>query len=148
MNDDAPSYRILPRPYAVALIVAGAVIGALAIWLATTGVERYGDSLAKAFDRNPERARAILVRDLRAVSVAAAILALTVSAWLARYGVRGLRTQAMPPPGAWVFEGQHTWTGAAAVSRARLLLAASAVILLLGLLAAAMMWRLPAVLLG
>ena len=137
----------MPRARAAALVVAIAALGALAVWLATGWFETYAEQMARLFDREPDQARAVLVRDVRIVAIVTGMLMLLLAGWLCRYGLRSLRAQAMPPPGSWVVEAQQTWTGDAAVLRARVLLAAGAVILLLGLVAAAMMWRLPAALL-
>ena len=147
-DDDETDYRVFARAHAAALVVAIAALGALAIWLGTGWIESYAEQMGTLFDREPDLARAMLVRDLRVVAVVTAVLMALMAGWLCRYSARSMRTRVMPPPGSWIVEGQRTWTDDAAVRRAQLLLAASAVVLLLGLVAAAMMWRLPSVLLG
>lgn len=148
MHDDEHDYRIIARTRAAAIVALVAAGGALVVWLATGWMASYAEQMGTLFDRDPERARAELVRDVRIVAIVTATLLFALAAWLWRYGIRSMRCRAMPPPGSWIVAGQRTWTGEAAVRRAQLLLAASAVVLLLGLVAAAMMWRLPGVLLG
>ncbi len=149
MNDDeALDYRVIARPRAAAIIAAVAAMGALAVWLGAGWTETYAERMGALFDRDPDQARAALVRDVRIIAVVTAALMLVLAAWLCRYGIKGVRTRAMPPAGSWIVDGQRIWTGDAAVLRAKVMLAASGILLLLGLVAAAMMWRLPDVLLS
>ena len=147
-DDEESDYRIVARTRAAALIAAIAALGALAVWLGAGWMQAYAEHMGALFDSEPDLARSALVRDVRIVAVVTAALMILLAAWLCRFGITSLRSRAMPPAGSWIVEGQRIWTGEAAVLRARVLLAASAILLLLGLVTAAMMWRLPDVVLG
>ena len=123
------------------IVVIG--LGALVVWLGLAWVESYGDRMSDLIDTDPAQASVRLVRDLRAVAVATALSMLALAVFLASYGVRSLRTGSMPPPGSWIIEGQRIRTGADAISNAKLLLFSSAVICILGIVAAMLLWRLP-----
>lgn len=136
-------HRTVTRKTAIALMALVVVTLALAVWFGLVWLELYADELSRLIDNDPERARAKMLRDAKLVAVAAGVSISAVALFLFSYGLRSLRAQSMPPGRSWVVEGQRTWTGPAAVLRAKLLLVASAVICLLGIAAGAMLWHLP-----
>ncbi|MDJ0700758.1 MAG: hypothetical protein QNJ07_12950 [Woeseiaceae bacterium] len=145
MSDSTGSpYRVVSRKTAILLIVLVIGLGAIAVSLGLGWVETYSDEMAELVDTDPDQARIKLVRDLKIVAVATGAFTCALAAFLVWYGIRSLGTGSMPPKDSWIVEGQKIRTGPDAVFSAKLLLVSSAVIILLGIAAAAMLWRLPA----
>ncbi len=136
-------HRTITRKTAIALMVLVVATCALAVWFGLVWVELYADQMSRLVDSDPEQARARMLRDAKLIAVVTGVSISALALFLFSYGLRSLRAQSMPPGRSWVVEGQRTWTGPAAVFRAKLLLIASAVICLLGIAAGAMLWHLP-----
>ena len=137
----------MTRKTAIVLTALFVGVCAMGVSVGLSWVERYSDQMSELVDESPEQAQARMVRDARMIAVAAGAVTSALSVFLFWYGIRGLRTQSMPPAGSWIVEGQPIRIGPDAVLRAKLLLVMSAVLCLLGIVAAAMLWRLPEVLL-
>ena len=124
------------------VLVAG--LGALVVWLGSVWVELYTDQISELLDGNPDKARIRIIRDFELIAVATG----AITAFLLWYGLKGLRTQSMPPRDSWVIEGQRIWTGTDAVFHAKIVLVTSAIFWLLGIVAAGILWRVPVALLA
>ena len=149
MSDDtSPPYRTVTRKTAILLIVLVTGVGAVIVSLGLAWVDNYSGEMADLVDRDPNRARIEIVRDLKIAAVATGACTCALAAFLASYGVKGLYTRSMPPRNSWVIEGQKIRAGNDALLSAKLVLVSSAVILLLGIAAAVILWRLPVELLA
>lgn len=136
-------YRTMSRKTAVVLISLVLGTGTLLVWLGLAQVELYNDQMSELIETSPDQARSKMINDLKLVAAAAAAISSALAAFLFWYGMRSLRTQSIPPKQSWVIEGQRIRTGADAVMQAKLVLLTGAIVFLLGIVAAAMLWRLP-----
>lgn len=147
-NAAGKPYRIVSRKTAIVLMVVVISVSAVVVWFGLTWVELYSDRMSQLIDGSPEQARAKMTRDARLIAGATGATTLALAAFLFWYGLKSLRTQSMPPRESWVIEGQRIRTGPDAVFHAKLILVMSAILCLLGIVAAAMLWRLPGALLA
>ena len=141
-------YRVVTRKKAIALLGLVISVGALGVRLGLLWVETYSNQMSELIDNSPEQARIKLISDFRLIAMATGALTCALAFSLFRYGLKSLRTQSMPPRNSWVIEGQRIRTGPEAVLFAKLLLVASAIVLVLGIVAAAILWHAPGALLG
>lgn len=141
-------YRTVSRKMAIVLMVVVISLGALAVWFGLIWVELYSDRMSKLIESSPDQALAKLVRDSKLIACAAGVTTSALAVFLFRYGLKSLRTQSVPPRESWVIEGQRIRTGPDAVFHAKLLLVVSVILCLLGIVVAAMLWRLPTALLA
>ena len=130
------------------LMVVVISLSALAVWFGLIWVESYSDRMSQLIESSPDQALAKLIRDTKLIACAAGVTTSALAAFLFRYGLKSLRTQSVPPKASWVVEGQRIRTGPNAVFHAKLILVMSAILCLLGIVAAAMLWRLPSALLA
>ena len=130
------------------LMVVVISLSALAVWFGLIWVESYSDRMSQLIESSPDQALAKLMRDSKLIACAAGVTTSALAAFLFRYGLKSLRTQSVPPKASWVVEGQRIRTGPNAVFHAKLILVMSAILCLLGIVAAAMLWRLPSALLA
>ena len=138
----------MSRQTAIGLMVLVAGLGALVVWLGSVWVELYTDQISELLDGNPDKARIRIIRDFELIAVATGAIMWLLAAFLLWYGLKGLRTQSMPPRDSWVIEGQRIWTGTDAVFHAKIVLVTSAIFWLLGIVAAVILWRVPVALLA
>jgi hypothetical protein len=136
------TYRRLTRTQAAAILAALAGLGALAIWAATQWADVYAVRISDLASASPEQAAEVLGRHLRVLAALNALVGWVIAAYVAWYGYRGLRTAALPPPGAWILEGQRVHEGSAAVRRAKLLMLLGGAIALLSAGMSLTLWRL------
>ena len=120
-------------------ITAGCLV--LMAWGGLVWSETYLERMAALVASDPEQARLRVARDLRLFAVFQGLTLWGAAALLVRYGYRGLRTASMPPPGAWVLEGQRVLTGPRAVVAAKVLCLLAGVVALLALVVGALIWR-------
>lgn len=140
LDTDHSSYRIVSRRAAVALMFVVGCLGGITVWFGLPWVELYSDQMSGLIENSPDQARVKMTRDLRIFAVGIGMSMWALAAFLFRYGIKGLRTQSMPPRGAWVIEGQRIRTGPDAEFYAKLLLVMSAFLCLLGIVLATMLW--------
>ena len=130
------------------LMVVVISLSALAVWFGLIWVESYSDRMSQLIESSPDQALAKLISHTKLIACAAGVTTSVLAAFLFRYGLKSLRTQSVPPKASWVVEGQRIRTGPNAVFHAKLILVMSAILCLLGIVAAAMLWRLPSALLA
>lgn len=135
-------YVVLSKLKVATLIGFVTAIGCVAVWFATDWIESYGRQMSALIESAPERAAAELSGDMRLVAVVQGVSILALSMMMAWYGVRALLSGAMPPPGAWIVEGQRIRTGAAAVRAGWIMLICALIVAALGSTASVAIWRL------
>ncbi len=138
------SYRVLTRAKAawigILLLAAAAVI----VWFVIQKMRASTADLGVLLDQSPEQAAAEVVRRVRIYAWLYSGSLFAIALWLAWMASRVIRAGRMPPPGAWIVQGQRTWEGDAAVKRGKFLgyFAGALAVLSAGLFAA--LWRLAA----
>ena len=147
-NAAGKSYRTVTRKTAIAVMALVIGVSALAVWFGLNWVELYSDRMSQLIDSSPDQARAKMMRDSKLIACATGATTSALAAFMFWYGLKSLRTQSVPPKASWVVEGQRIRTGPDAVFHAKLILVMSAILCLLGIVAAAMLWRLPSALLA
>lgn len=126
------------RRVALAVVVVGAVAGALAI----AAVEHWRPELDAWLRRNPSSSSAALVL----VALVAGLPSLAAAAWLWAYGARVARAAMYPAPGGALLRDTRVLTGPSAVRRGRVIQALAALLWMTGVLLIAALWRLWTVL--
>ena len=122
------------RRVALAIVVVGAVAGALAI----AAVEHWRPELDAWLRRDPSSSSTALML----AALIAGLPALATAAWLWAYGSRVARTAMYPAPGGALLRDTRVLTGTSAVRRGRLIQALAAVLWTTGVLLIAALWRL------
>ncbi|HEY6863312.1 MAG TPA: hypothetical protein VI319_05390 [Burkholderiales bacterium] len=126
------------RRVALAVVVVGAVAGALAI----AAVEHWRPELDAWLRRDPSSSSSALVL----AALIAGLPSLAAAAWLWAYGARVARTAMYPAPGGALLRDTRVLTGPSAVRRGRLIQALAALLWMTGVLLIAALWRLWTVL--
>ena len=136
-----PAFRLLSKRFALVAVLLLALIGAAVVWAADLLLARYSEWLLA---QPRERAGAMLANHLRLLAVVQAIPLVIAGAVLATFGKRAVRARSLPPPGAWVVEGQRIRTGQSAVRRGGLLAWSGIVLGVLGTVAGVFLWLIAA----
>ncbi|MGD2081370.1 MAG: hypothetical protein PVF91_00265 [Chromatiales bacterium] len=139
---EAARYRRLTRRQTAALVIGVLALGGLAVWGSAGWADAYTAWMSDLVAASPERAAAELQLHLKVLSVAHCAVGWAVAAFVAWYGYRGLRAASMPPPGAWVMEGQRIREGPQAVRVSKILMALGGAIALLSTGISLTLWRL------
>ena len=140
VDADYGSYRIVSRRAAIASMFLIGCLGGITVWFGLSWVELYSDQISGLIESNPDQARVKTIRDLRVLAVGIGVSMCALAALIFRYGIKGLRTQSMPPRGSWVIEGQRVRTGPDAEFYAKLLLVMSVLLFLLGIVSTTLLW--------
>ena len=139
---ESGNYRVIDRRIFAIIMVALLGVISVAAWLGLDRIADYFEQLERLAGTDPHAATAAISRLVRTLAIVNGIVLSSLAALLIRYGWKGLRTASMPPKGAWILEGQRSWSGEAAVRIARFMMAVGG---LLGILAAAsslILWNL------
>lgn len=138
------SYRVLSRTWAAVIGALLLVVAAVTVWFVIQKMRASTADLGVLYDQSPEQAAVEVVRRVRIYAWLYGGSLLAIAIWIAWMASRVIRTGRMPPPGAWIVQGQRTWEGNAAVKRGKLLgyFAGALAVLSAGLFAA--LWRLAA----
>lgn len=127
-----PEFRVLSKSQAAALLVASVALCSLGLWFALDWLEAYQTRIA-ALDALPvDDAIAAVTFHVRVLAIAQALVLAAFCGFMLWYCRRAIQTQSMPPAGAWIIAGQRVRTGPDAIRAARLLLALTAAIAVLG----------------
>ena len=121
-----------------------ALLAALAapVWLGLDELAEYASRLEELASAEPERAREILTERLRQLAVLNGIVLSALALLIIRHGIRGWRGGFMPPKGAWILEGQRTWSGPPAVRIAQFTVTVGALLGVLAMFSSVVLWRL------
>ena len=122
---DMSAYRVLSRKRLILPFLAVLTLSVLSLWIGIQWLEALSARQSELLAADPGQAALELADSLRFIAAVNAMVLLAGAGLLSRYGVRGIRTESMPPVGSWVIEGQRIRTGPKAVMVARLMVAAA-----------------------
>ena len=126
------------RRLALTLVVAGFIVATLLLW----GLNAGGPAIAEWLKRDPAsmvlRGRVLLV----SLAVIMAGPPIAAGVYLLRFGMRVVRADRFPPPGARVIQDMLVLTGDAARSRGRIAQGAGLVLVVAGSVMALLLFRL------
>jgi hypothetical protein len=137
-------YRVLPRAKAAligALLLASATV---IVWFVIQKMRASTADLGVLLDQSPEQAAAEVVLRVRIYACLYGGCLFAIAIWIAWIAMRVIRTGRMPPPGAWIVQGQRTWEGNAAVKRGKFLAYFAGALAMLSASLFAALWRLAA----
>jgi hypothetical protein len=137
VTGDLPTrYRVLTRLQASLIIGTILAAGTVIVWLGNQWIEAYLDRIAALQRSNPQAALAAMATHLKILAVIQILPLAAFSVFMIWYCRRVIETRSLPPTGAWIIEGQRIRTGAGAVRNARILLALTCLVTVIGALAA------------
>lgn len=121
-----------------AFLILGAIlaVGALAVWLSSSWIDGYLARMDALQRTNPNEAVETLITHLKVLALIQLPLIVAFCAFMVWYCSRAIATQALPPAGSWIVEGQRIRTGASAVRNAWIALALTGVIAIASIVAA------------
>ena len=139
---ESGQYRVIDRR--IFAIVMAVLLGAVSVaaWLGLDRLADYFEQLEELAGTDPQAAAAAVSRLVRIIAIANGIVLSALAALVIRHGWKGSRTASMPPTGAWIFEGQRTWSGAPAVRIARFMMAAGSLLGSLAIASSLILWKL------
>ncbi len=115
-----PRYRVMSRRSALFILVVILLLGGVAVLAAQQAAEAWVVGFQARLEADPARAAAWL-RERLSWFFALSPVVLTVGALLVvRQGVHTVRTGLSPPDGAWIVDGQRTYSGRPARIRGHL----------------------------
>jgi hypothetical protein len=131
---DSANYKVIDRKkFAVIMVVLVSVV-AVGAWLSLDYLAEYGEELQELAETKPLETAAIVTQLTRIVAILNGVLLSTLALLIVWHGLRGWRSEFMPPKGSWILEGQRTWSGEPAVRIAKFKIVVG---MLLGVLAVA-----------
>ena len=136
------AYRVLSRKRLILPFLALLALSVLSLWIGIQWLEALSARQSELLAADPGQAALELADSLRFIAAVNAMVLLAGAGLLSRYGVRGIRTESMPPVGSWVIEGQRIRTGPKAVMVARLMVAAAGLLVVVAGAGALVLWRL------
>ena len=105
-------------------------------------VDDFSERMSELVATAPDKAGAELAQYLRIGSVLNGILILAFAFFVSWYGLKGIRTQSMPPIGSWIVEGQQVRRGTKAIAISKLVVALGGLMALRGVASSMILWRL------
>jgi len=133
--DALPPYRVMTRLQAAAFIAAVIALGAAVVWLCNAWIANHLENIDALRRTNPQAGIAAMSTHLKVLALIQIPPLVAFTAFMIWYARRAIDSQSLPPVGAWIVAGQHVHTGADAVRRARILLALTGVIAVIGAIA-------------
>lgn len=138
---ESGQYKVIDRRiFALVMVVLLGVVS-VAAWLGLDRLADHFEQLEELAGTDPQAAAAAVSRLIRILAIANGIVLSSLAALVIRHGWKGSRTACMPPAGAWILEGQRTWSGAAAVRIARFMMAAGGLLGILALASSLILWK-------
>lgn len=135
-------YRVINRKkFAVIMVILVSVI-AVGVWVSLDRLAEYGKELEELAVTEPIKAAATIKKLTRTLAVLNGIVLSSLAILIIWDGWRGWRSEAIPPKGSWILEGQRTWTGKSAVRIAKFKIAAGVLLGVLGVASSLILWRL------
>lgn len=135
-------YRVINRKkFAVIMVILVSVI-AVGVWVSLDRLAEYGKELEELAVTEPIKAAATMKKLTRTLAVLNGIVLSSLAILIIWDGWRGWRSEAIPPKGSWILEGQRTWTGKSAVRIAKFKIAAGVLLGVLGVASSLILWRL------
>lgn len=138
---DSERYRVISRGTAAVLVAAIAVVAGLLLWYALGWIELTSERITVLSASAPRRAAEELSFQLKVIGAVNAGVLTALSLYLAWFAWRGIKTQSIPPLGAWVIEGRSVRTGRAAERRGRVLLGCAGALLVAGVAVGFAAWQ-------
>ncbi len=135
-------YRILARHHFVIAMIALICPLAVGVWLGLDQLDSYLAKLEQLAATAPNEAGLKLKQFGESIAIANAVVLTLFAALIIRHGWRGWQSQAMPPRGSWIIEGQRTWAGEHAVRIAQFTVAVGVILMILGVASSALLWDL------
>ena len=134
-------YRVINRKkFAVIMVILLSVV-AVGVWVSLDRVAEYGKELEELAVTEPVKAAATVKNLTRTLAVLNGIVLSSLAILIIWDGWRGWRSEAIPPKGSWILEGQRTWTGESAVRIAKFKIAAGVLLGVLGVASSLILWR-------
>jgi hypothetical protein len=139
---DASDYRVTSRKTFVIVMVIRLIPFSVGVWIGLDHLAEYGERENELAAEGPVEAGAILSRLSRTLAILNVIVLSSLAMLIIWHGSRWWRTAMMPPKGAWILEGQRTWSGDPAVRIAKFTVLAGVMLAVLGVAGSVVLWDL------